>query len=134
MAKEGKNVLAAVIVGAAVGYVAGILTAPKSGKETREDIKNAAEKYKNEAAQRLENLRQELSVIADDASEKARYYSDKGKKEIAELVDKAKIAQGKARDVLNAVKRGEAEDADLNNAISEASEAKNHLLDYLKKS
>jgi hypothetical protein len=79
-------------------------------------------------------LRQELSVVIEDASEKARYYSDKGKKEVAELVDKAKVAQGKARDVLNAVKRGDAEDTDLQSALNEANDAKKHLVDYLKKS
>lgn len=133
MAKSGK-VAAAVIVGAAVGYVTGILTAPKSGKETREDIKNAADKYKTEAAARLQAAKEELNVIIEDASEKARYYSDKGKKEVATLVDKAKLAQGKAKEVLSAVKRGDAEDKDLQRALTEANEAKDHLVDYLKKS
>lgn len=38
-----------VILGAAVGATAGILFAPKSGKETREDIKKAAEELKKQA-------------------------------------------------------------------------------------
>lgn len=134
MAKGGKNVLAAVVIGAAVGYVTGLLTAPKSGKETREDIKNATEKYRVEASARLNALKDELSVLVDDASQKARQYSDKGKKEIAVLVDKAKLAQGKAREVLSAVKRGEAEDKDLQKVLNEATDAKKHLVDYLKKS
>ena len=131
---DGKSVVAAVIVGAAVGYVAGVLTAPKSGKETRQDIKNAAEKYKTEASIKLQGLRDDLGVLIDDASQKARYYSDKGKKEVSLLVDKAKVAQNKAKDVLGAVKSGEAADADLQNALNEATTAKKHLLDYLKKS
>lgn len=130
----GKNVVAAVVVGAAAGYIAGILTAPKSGKETREDIKNAADKYKTEAERRLQLLRDELSVLVDDASAKARYYSDRGKKEVAVLVDKAKIAQVKAREVISAAKSGEADDKDLDKAIVEASQAKKHLVDYMKKS
>ncbi len=131
---SGKNVVAAVVIGAAAGYIAGILTAPKSGKDTREDIKNAADKYKTEAERRLQLLRDELSVLIDDASAKARYYSDRGKKEVAVLVDKAKIAQSKAREVMSAAKSGEAEDKDLDKAIAEASQAKKHLVDYMKKS
>lgn len=130
---DGKNVLAAVIVGAAVGYVAGILTAPKSGKETRQDIKDAAEKYKSEAAIRLQALREDLNRLISDAADKAQYFSDKGKKEVGVLVDKAKVAQGKAMDVLGAVRRGEADDKDLQNAIKEAGDAKQHLIEYLKK-
>lgn len=131
---NGKNVVAAVVLGAAAGYIAGVLTAPKSGKETRQDIKNTADKYKSEAEQRLQKLRDDLGVLIDDASAKARYYSDRGKKELAVLVDKAKIAQSKARDVMSAAKSGEAKDKDLDKAINEASQAKKHLIDYMKKS
>ena len=131
---SSKGVVAAVILGAAAGYVAGVLTAPKSGKETRQDIKNAADKYKSEAEQRLQLLRDELSVLIDDASARARYYSDKGRKEVAVLVDKAKMAQNKAREVMSAAKSGEAQDKDLDKAIAEANQAKKHLIDYMKKS
>lgn len=131
---NGKNVVGAIILGAAAGYVAGILTAPKSGKDTRQDIKNTADKYKTEAEQRLQQVRDELGVAINDASAKARYYSEKGKKEVAVLVDKAKVAQSKAREVMNATKSGEAQDKDLDKAINEASQAKKHLIDYMKKS
>lgn len=46
------------IVGAAVaGFAAGILTAPKSGKETREDIKNKAEDLKKSAGEKAEQAK-----------------------------------------------------------------------------
>ena len=38
--KITKKVLIGTALGLAAGYVAGILTAPKSGKETRQDIKD----------------------------------------------------------------------------------------------
>lgn len=44
--------LIAVIGAVAAGFAAGILTAPKSGKETREDLKKKAESYKGEAEKR----------------------------------------------------------------------------------
>lgn len=130
---DGKSVLAAVIIGAAAGYVAGILTAPKSGKETRADIKNATDKYVADAQVKLQSLREDLSNLIDDATERAKLYSDKGKKEVAGLVDKAKSAQVKAKAVLGAVKSGEADDKDLQKALQDANSAKDHLAEYLKK-
>lgn len=130
---DGKNVVAAVIIGAAAGYVAGILTAPKSGKETRADIKNATDKYVADAQVKLQSLREDLSNLIDDATERAKLYSEKGKKEVAGLVDKAKSAQVKAKEVLSAVKNGEAQDKDLQKALQDANNAKDHLAEYLKK-
>lgn len=37
------------LIGVAAGFVAGILTAPKSGKETRQDIKQKVTDTKEEA-------------------------------------------------------------------------------------
>jgi gas vesicle protein len=130
---DGKSVLAAVVIGAAAGYVAGILTAPKSGKETRADIKNAADKYVAEAQAKLQTIREDVSNLIEEATEKAKRYSEKGKKEVAQLVDKAKTAQFKAREVLGAVKNGEADDAELQKAVEDANKAKEHLAEYLKK-
>ena len=51
-----KNVLAAAL-GALVGGIAGILFAPKSGKETRGDIKEAVEKATVEVKEKAEEVR-----------------------------------------------------------------------------
>lgn len=45
-------------VGALAGALAGVLFAPKAGKETRKDIKETAEKIKNDIAKRLSALRE----------------------------------------------------------------------------
>jgi gas vesicle protein len=129
---KGKSVAAAVVVGAAAGYVAGILTAPKSGKETREDLKKASEKFKKDAALKLQEAKAELSTLIDQANVKVKDLSDKGKKELDELVVKAKAAQAKATEVFSAVKSGEAEDKDLQKALNDAKSAKNHLSGFLK--
>lgn len=47
--KARKKVLAGLAVGAVVGAAAGVLLAPKSGKETREDIANAAKQLPERA-------------------------------------------------------------------------------------
>ncbi len=41
---NGKKIAIGTAIGLAAGYVTGILTAPKSGKETRQDIKKIAPK------------------------------------------------------------------------------------------
>lgn len=54
-----------VVGAAAVGFVAGILTAPKSGKETRADIKKKAGEVGSVAARKA----QDAKLIAEDSVE-----------------------------------------------------------------
>lgn len=49
--------LIAVIGAAAAGFAAGILTAPKSGKETREDLKLKANEAKEKAGEKAEKAK-----------------------------------------------------------------------------
>ncbi len=49
MDRSTGSFLKGLLFGALVGATAGILFAPKSGKETREDIKKAAEEFKKQA-------------------------------------------------------------------------------------
>lgn len=62
-----------VVLGAAAGFVAGILLAPKSGKETREDIKQKAleaKDYATEAAGVVKNKATAgYAVVKDGATE-----------------------------------------------------------------
>jgi gas vesicle protein len=118
---------------AVAGYLAGILTAPKSGKETRADIKDAAAKGITEAEKQLKKAHTELSNMIDEAKLKGANMSDKARKELDVLVDKAKVSKEKAREVLSAIHEGDAEDQDLQRAIKEATNALNHLRTYLTK-
>lgn len=134
MAKLGRKIAIGTAIGVAAGYVAGILTAPKSGKETRQDIKKASAKALRETEKKLKVLYSELDEAIVKATQKAKDYSGQGKVKLDELVDKAKEAKQKAKDVLSAIRAGDAEDPDLKEAVKGANEAKKHLLDYLKKS
>src|SRR5690348_10141004 len=118
-------------IAAVAGYVAGILTAPKSGKETRADIKDAASKGITEAEKQLKKAHTELSNMIDEAKLKGAHMSDKARKELDALVDKSKVTKEKAREVLSAIHEGDAEDQDLQRAIKEATNAINHLRTYL---
>jgi gas vesicle protein len=67
MSRLGKVVIAAV-----VGLAAGVLLAPKSGKETREDLKKKAmhaKKYANEKAQKAKMAAKEAGKTIADGTE-----------------------------------------------------------------
>jgi gas vesicle protein len=120
-------------VAAAAGYVAGILTAPKSGKNTRADIKDAADRSRTEAEKDLKRLHTELDKAIKDAKVTGDKLGSKAQEELNELVDKAKDTKEKAREVLSAIHEGDAEDQELKKAVKNASASVKHLRKYLKK-
>lgn len=61
--KARKKVLAGLAVGAVVGAAAGVLLAPKSGKETREDIANAAKQLPDKAKELAEAGKARLQEV-----------------------------------------------------------------------
>ena len=133
MGRLFRRLFVAVGLAALAGYLAGLLTAPKSGKETRDDVRRAAMTGMSEAERQLKNLSSELAALVDQAKERAGDFNAKAKKEMDDLVAKAKVAREKAREVVSAVHEGDAEDEDLRVAVNEATRALNHLKDYLKK-
>lgn len=120
-------------IAAVVGYLAGILTAPKSGKETREDIKDSADQAAAEAEKQLKKAHTELDKAIKQAKINSTELRGKAQDELNDLIDKAKDSKEKAREVLSAVHEGEAEDRDLERAVKEANKALDHLKKYLKK-
>ncbi len=120
-------------IGAVVGVVAGILFAPKSGKETRADIKDAAQKaaerFSKEAAKLRSELLELIEKVESNAIETGKALSEKAKK----LIDQAKSTRESLNELAISVKKGEADDKDLDQAIKKAKEAKDALTAYLKK-
>lgn len=60
-----------VIIGAAAGVVAGILTAPKSGKETRADIKAKAKDVKSKANAKATEAKAKATEVKEAVKDKA---------------------------------------------------------------
>lgn len=120
-------------VAAAAGYIAGVLTAPKSGKQTRDNLKHSANESVVQAEKELKRLHTELGKVIDEARINGDRLSAKAKNDLTELTDKAKDTKEKAREVISAIHEGEAEDKDLKKAVKEASTALKHLREYLKK-
>lgn len=133
MDKRTKRFAVGAVVAAAAGYVAGILTAPKSGKETRKDIKDTAVKTYNAAEKELKVLHTELSKLMDEAGKKAAELKGTAQQNLGKAVENAKVAKEKARELLSAIHEGDAQDKDLDNAVKEAKKAVEHLQSYLKK-
>jgi gas vesicle protein len=132
MKDSTKKLALGTVFAAAAGYIAGILTAPKSGKETREDIKDAAHHGVAEAEKRLKVLHTELSKLVAEAEVAAGKLKGEAKKDLEKAIAMAKKVKETAREILSAAHEGTAEDKDLEQAVKEAASAAEHLKKYLK--
>lgn len=79
------------VIAAAGGFVAGILLAPKSGKETREDLKAKAEEAKTKAGKKAEDLK----AVADEGKTALKHSADVAGKEAVAFGRSAKATAEK---------------------------------------
>lgn len=128
----GRKLAFSAVVAGIVGYVGGILTAPKSGKQTRQDIVSETGELKGDAAGQLKKANEELKDLLNEAKTKTLALSSKTREEFNEAVIRAKDAQTKTATVLKAVKAGKAEDPQLNKAVKQAKQAQKNLSKFLK--
>ena len=77
--ESGVSGLGWFLAGLGIGALAGVLYAPKAGKETREDLKASALDAKDRAA-----------VLAQQAQDKAAELAAQGKQQVSEYVDRGK--------------------------------------------
>lgn len=133
MSKDNRRFALGALIAAVAGYLAGILTAPKSGKETREDVKKTAGKAVREGEKALKNLHSELNVLIGKAEAKLKTLSGKANAELGTKLQAAKDAIAKARQILTALHEGDSESADLKAALKEVKTARDHLKIFLKK-
>lgn len=133
MKKRQRNFAIGTAVVAGISYVAGILTAPKSGKATRKDIQKKAAKTKKEAEKNLKQLHTELSDLIDQGKVNVEKAKSSTKKEMNEAIDRAQDVKERARNLLSSLHEGDDEDRDLEKAIKEADKAINHLKSYIGK-
>lgn len=133
MAKLGRNLTLTTFIAVAAGYVTGVLTAPKSGKETRNDIKNAALKTRLETERKLKAAHSELNDLIAQGKKRTTKLKSSAQKEMNTVLHTAGAAKQKAKELLSAMHDGGAEDKDLKKALDEALHAVEHLKKYLKK-
>jgi gas vesicle protein len=132
-AKTAKRIAIGGAIAGVAGYVAGVLTAPKSGKATRKDLQKIANKRVTEAEKDLKKMHTELGDLLKDSKKSGDKLSKKAQGEFNELVEKAKDTKEKVREVISAIHEGGAEDKDLQKAVKDARAAIDHMRDYLKK-
>lgn len=130
---KGRNIAIGAAIAGAVGYVAGILTAPKSGKETRADIKDKAVKAKVEAEKKLKELHSQLGDLLEQGKKASAKLSATAQKDWEKIAKAAQASKEKVRAVLSSVHEGGASDKDLQKAIKDASSAVESLKAYLAK-
>lgn len=128
-----RNLAVGTLFVAGAGYLVGILTAPKSGNETRKDIRKKALKAKTEAEHKLKKAHSELVDLLEQVSKKLKSSRAKASQEVQDAVKRAEKVRQKARQLLSAVHEGEADDKDLQAALDEVKAAATHLKKYAKK-
>ena len=133
MRKRDRNVAIGTLIAAGIGYAAGVLTAPKSGRETRKDLQQAAVRAKKEAEKNFKNLHTELTKLISVARKQGRKLTGSSKTEFDKAVTNAVNAKKKVGEILSAIHEGDAEDSDLQQAIDEVNKAIKHLRKYVEK-
>ena len=78
---DNKDTLLAFILGGLIGAALGVLYAPKSGKETRRDIKKFSE-----------DVTDKVKDLGEDLTEKGRKVYEDGKDKISEVFEAGKKA------------------------------------------
>lgn len=131
--KPVKTAVVATVIGVGVGYALGILSAPKSGKETRQDLVDASARFKAELDKRYNDIQTSLSEVIDEGMSKLNSFKGSAQDNLEQLIEQAKQAEYKAVDVYRAVRHGETSDKHLDKALDQASKAKDNLFKYLNK-
>ena len=83
------------LFGAAVGTVAGILTAPKSGKETRKELKEKAEEIGKVVKEKTSEFVEDAKVKTEAAVEEVKIEAGKLQKRALNTYEGAKKGFGK---------------------------------------
>jgi gas vesicle protein len=133
MTKRRGNLALGGLLLAALGYLAGILTAPKSGKDTRKDIQRTALKAKTLTEKELKTVHSELNDLIEKAKLSTKKVSSAVKLNLDDAIIAAQDAREKVREILSAFHEGEPEDKDLKRAMKEAKNAIDHLKKYVVK-
>lgn len=131
--KRGMIALTA-LVAAGAGYVGGLLSAPRSGKQTRKKLAKSASKTVTDGEKQLKKLYSEVNQNIRQVEKQITKARTKANNERKQAVKSAKEARQKARILLTALHEGDADDPNLKAVIEEVSSAKKHLAQFIKSS
>lgn len=88
------NFLAGMGLGALIGAAAALLLAPKSGEETRDDLKHAAEDLRSKA----DKVIHDLSESSEELVKKSKEIIEGTKTKVQQAIDAGKQAMAKKRE------------------------------------
>ena len=98
------------VAAAAAGFVAGILSAPKSGKETRADLMKSAEKAKDVTARKADDLKAKAQEVAGDVAEKAESIAKDATAKVKEVAhdaaEKGEELKGRVEQAVEGAQKG----------------------------
>lgn len=120
------------MIAAGAGYLGGLLSAPRSGKQTRDKLAKSASKAKTDGEKQLKKLYGEISDSIADVEKQVTKARSKANNERKEAVKTAREARDKAKLLLTAIRNGEADDPNLKSVLSEVKSAKTHLGKFVK--
>ncbi|OGC70335.1 hypothetical protein A2415_05165 [candidate division WWE3 bacterium RIFOXYC1_FULL_39_7] len=83
--RNDNSFLTGVLFGAAVGAVLGMLLAPKSGKETQQDLKEKSEDLVKRGKEKASQIREQVEPVVNEIREKSGPALEKGKVLVADL-------------------------------------------------
>lgn len=89
--KKKSHALKGTLLGLIAGAIAGLLLAPKSGKETQADIKRKVKLTAGDFQGRLEKMSDEVTGRVDTLKEAAKDLSGEAKEESQELIKRAEV-------------------------------------------
>ncbi len=95
---------AGTIFGAIIGLAAGILTAPKSGKETRAELKLKAEDMKSKASDVIDDVKDTATKKVSDIKNKATDVVEDVKDNALDLKERTEKAAAGAKEGFNSKK------------------------------
>lgn len=131
--KNTRKIAIGALFAAVVGYVAGILTAPKSGKDTRKELAESASMSKRDLEKKLKEIHAELKKNIKEANTRLGNTKKDIKKEMESAIRVANKAELKVKETLSALHEGTADNPELSIALEEAKIALNHFKKYLDK-
>lgn len=100
MAEDSKiNGFAWFLAGVGIGALAGILYAPKSGRETREDLANSAREGTEYLKNRSKQVAEQVGTIVDKSKEQVGNLVDKSREQVGEYMDRGRevVDRGRAQ-------------------------------------
>lgn len=123
-----------IIIGGLIGVIAGILTAPKSGKETRADLKKKAYEVKGSVERKLKEAYKELDGLSRQLKSQAQELKGKAKTELDDLSQKADDLKGRVKAAITSIKSGDDEDdeATLDQLLKDLQALKDKIATKLK--